>query len=134
MTNIPTEADLLDRIRAFLARHDMAPTRFGREASGEAQLITSIERGRSPSLKVVHKIITYMAEQDAKLAPAVVGNLEQENAGETTSYAEGADSHGPFATVDGGTGSSPTSSSTTEPPAPPAASPSSRSSSDAKAA
>jgi hypothetical protein len=62
---IPTEAELLERIRAFLERHKMAPTRFGREATGEPQLITSIEAGRSPSLKVVQRIAAFMAERDA---------------------------------------------------------------------
>jgi hypothetical protein len=65
--DIPTEADLLRRIREFLDRHGMAPTRFGREATGEPQLISSIENGRSPSLKVVQRVLAFMAERDADL-------------------------------------------------------------------
>lgn len=72
MTDIPTEAALLARIKAFLARHDMAPSRFGRDATGEPQIISSIEGGRSPSLKVVHRIIAFMAEQDARAGFSVV--------------------------------------------------------------
>lgn len=64
--DIPTEAELLTRIRAFLDRHDMAPTRFGREATGEPQLISSIESGRSPSLKVVQRVMQFMADRDAE--------------------------------------------------------------------
>lgn len=65
--DIPTEAELLVKVRAFLERHDMAPTRFGREATGEPQLIDSIERGRSPSLKTAQRIAAFMAEKDAEL-------------------------------------------------------------------
>lgn len=64
--DIPTEAELLDHIRVFLDRHDMAPTTFGRRATGEPQLISSIESGRSPSLKVVQRVMAFMAECDAE--------------------------------------------------------------------
>lgn len=76
---IPTEAELLDRIRAFLDRHEMAPTRFGREATGEPQLISSIEAGRSPSLKVVQRIAAFMAERDAAQV-AAAAELEDRQA------------------------------------------------------
>lgn len=65
--DIPTEAQLLERISDFLIRHKMAPTRFGRDATGEPQLIKSIESGRSPSLAVVHRILAFMASKDADL-------------------------------------------------------------------
>jgi hypothetical protein len=61
-----TEAELIARIRSFLERHDMAPTTFGRKATGEPQIISSIEGGRSPSLKVVQRIIAFMDETDAR--------------------------------------------------------------------
>jgi hypothetical protein len=64
-----TETQLLERINAFRARHDdMAPTTFGRNATGEPQLIRSIENGRSPSLSVVNRILDYMARTDAEAA------------------------------------------------------------------
>lgn len=63
--DIPTEAELLDHIRAFLDRHEMAPTTFGRRATGEPQLISSIESGRSPSLKVVQRVMAFIEECDA---------------------------------------------------------------------
>lgn len=66
--DIPTDDELIARIKAFLDRHGMAPTRFGREATGEPQLISSIEAGRSPSLKLLQRIAAFMAEQDAKAA------------------------------------------------------------------
>lgn len=64
---LPTRDELLGLIRAFLERHDMAPTRFGRDATGEPQLIKSIEAGRSPSLDVLHKLRGFMAAKDAEL-------------------------------------------------------------------
>jgi hypothetical protein len=66
---ILTETQLLERINAFRERHDdMAPTTFGRNATGEPQLIRSIENGRSPSLSVVNRILDYMARTDAEAA------------------------------------------------------------------
>lgn len=62
-----TEAELLTRIRSFLERHDMAPTTFGRKATGEPQLISSLEGGRSPSLKIVQRVMAFMDESDSKL-------------------------------------------------------------------
>lgn len=73
---IPTEAELLERIKAFLERHKMAPTRFGREATGEPQLISSIEAGRSPSLKVVQRLAAFMAEKDAAAEPPTAEQAE----------------------------------------------------------
>ena len=66
---IPTKDQLLASIEAFRRRHgDMAPTRFGREATGEPQLIKSIEEGRSPSLDTAQRIADYMARKDAEAA------------------------------------------------------------------
>lgn len=64
--NIPTDAELLATIDAFLKRHDMAPTRFGRDATGEPQLIDSIRKGRSPSLNTLQRIADFMAEKDVE--------------------------------------------------------------------
>lgn len=47
----PTDEELLAKIKAFLAEVDMKPTRFGRDALGEAGFVASVEDGRSPSLK-----------------------------------------------------------------------------------
>ena len=65
---IPSDTELLASIDAFVARHGMAPTRFGREATGEPQLIDSIKGGRSPSLKVWRKVADFMARYDAETA------------------------------------------------------------------
>jgi hypothetical protein len=52
-------------IERFLERHrDMAPTRFGREATGEPQLLESLRRGRSPSLDTANRIVAFMRGKD----------------------------------------------------------------------
>jgi len=70
---IPTDEELLASIKAFLVRHNMAPTRFGRDATGEPQLIDSIEKGRSPSLNTLQRIAAFMKAKDDELQgqPAV---------------------------------------------------------------
>lgn len=61
---IPTMNDILTRIEAFLERHEMPPSTFGREATGEPQLIKSMREGRSPSHRVLERIGTFMADYD----------------------------------------------------------------------
>lgn len=62
---IITETELLKRIREFLARHEMAPTTFGRNATGNANLVKELEEGKSPSLRTVQRIADYMTEKDS---------------------------------------------------------------------
>lgn len=119
-----TEAELLSRIDTFLDRHDMAPTTFGRKATGEPQLIDSIRKGRSPSLKVVNRVIEFMDRTDeeaatrAKLSAPLPPSEEEEQPL-------------PFSTapVSPTGGSSPICSQTAERPRPPEASASCRCSS-----
>lgn len=65
--HIPTMPEILASIEAFLKRHDMPPSTFGREATGEPQLIKSMRDGRSPSLKVLEKIATFMADHERRI-------------------------------------------------------------------
>ncbi len=90
--NIPSDAELLASIHAFLVRHGMKPTRFGRDATGEAQLIESIESGRSPSLRVLRRVADFMAERDAALA--VAGEATKLNHADRDTSAMGALSPG----------------------------------------
>ena len=77
--DIPTHSQVIAQIDDFLVRHGMAPTRFGREATGEPQLIDSIRRGRSPSLKVLERIAEFMRERDTVTpAPTSPGNIPAE--------------------------------------------------------
>lgn len=55
-----SDNDLLARVEAFLMKHDMAHTRFGREVMGEASLVTRLRDGRSLSLKNANKVIAFM--------------------------------------------------------------------------
>ena len=70
MIDVPSDAELVDAIEAFLDRHDMRPTRLGSEATGEPQLVSSIKGGRSPSLRVLQRLKAYMRRKDAELAGA----------------------------------------------------------------
>jgi hypothetical protein len=65
---IITETELLERINAFRGRHEMAPTTFGRKATGNANLIKELEEGKSPSLRTVQKVAKFMTEIDAAAA------------------------------------------------------------------
>jgi hypothetical protein len=67
--DIPTHAELVERIDSFLDRHAMAPTRLGRDATGEPNLIPSIRAGRSPNLDTLNKLAAFMAEHDARSMP-----------------------------------------------------------------
>lgn len=58
---------ILESIEAFLKRHDMPPSTFGREATGEPQLIKSMREGRSPSHRVLERISAFMAEHEARI-------------------------------------------------------------------
>ncbi|WP_341210727.1 hypothetical protein [Sphingomonas paucimobilis] len=60
--DIPTNAELISSIEAFLKRTEMRPTRFGRLATGEPQLIASLKLGRSPSLDTASRIVRFMSE------------------------------------------------------------------------
>lgn len=65
--DIITDAQLVGRIEAFLAKVGMTPTRFGREAMADPALLAGLKAGRSLSLKNAAKIIAYM---DGYSAPA----------------------------------------------------------------
>lgn len=66
--DILDDKQLLEAIDAFLARHSMAPTRFGREVVGEAGFIERLRGGRSVTLKTANRIVEYMKDHDAQLA------------------------------------------------------------------
>ncbi|KQN12023.1 hypothetical protein [Sphingomonas sp. Leaf28] len=68
MITLPTTKELVASIDAFLDRHSMRPTRFGRDATGEPQLIDSLRNGRSPSLDTAGRITRFMAKRDAEAA------------------------------------------------------------------
>jgi hypothetical protein len=95
--DIPTPEELVSHYEAFCKRHDMAETRFGREATGEPQLIQSIRNGRSPSLNVLNRVKAYIADKDSALATAEWPVASSGNGGENSGSATEADSPRPFA-------------------------------------
>ncbi len=66
--SIPSDSELLEIIESFIARHNMAPTAFGRKATGEASFIATMKDGRKVSLHTANRIVNFMAKHDAQLA------------------------------------------------------------------
>lgn len=57
-------AALLAEIDAFLARHGMAETRFGRDAMNDAHFVSRLRKGGSTTLRTVEKLNCFMAARD----------------------------------------------------------------------
>jgi hypothetical protein len=95
--DIPTPDELVRHYEAFCKRHDMAETRFGREATGEPQLIQSIRNGRSPSLNVLNRVKAYIADKDEALSRPDWPIASADNGAETIGAEGEADSPRPFA-------------------------------------
>jgi hypothetical protein len=62
--NIPTQDELLERIEKFCAKHDMAETRFGREAVNNPAFIRGLRDGKSPTLETLNRLKAFMARID----------------------------------------------------------------------
>lgn len=52
---------LLNRIGAHLRAHRMTPTRFGREALGDPNLVAQLRQGRQLRAATVKRILDYLA-------------------------------------------------------------------------
>lgn len=64
---VPKHEEIVEAIDAFLARHQMAHTRFGAEATRDANLVNDLRAGRrSPRLSLLHKIKDFMDARDAE--------------------------------------------------------------------
>lgn len=64
--DIPTPERLIELVNAFLARHDLAPTRFGREAVKDPNFVADLRDGRKlPGILRLNQLARYMAEKDA---------------------------------------------------------------------
>lgn len=65
---VPKHHEIVEAIDAFLVRHKMAHTRFGTEATRDANLVNDLRAGkRSPRLTLLHKIKAFMDARDAEL-------------------------------------------------------------------
>jgi hypothetical protein len=74
---IPTHAELVEQINSFLDRHQMAPSRFGRDALREPQFVLEVRAGRLPTLGTLRKLKAFMAARDEAL------ESEEANVGST---------------------------------------------------
>jgi hypothetical protein len=123
--DIPTPEEFLAKVEDFCRRHDMAETRFGRDAINNPNFIAGLRRDPpvSPTLETLNRIAEFMAGKDAELKrnPPPL---------ELTPPPQEEEIPLPFGTapVNPTGASSPTSSPTIEPPATPAANASCRSS------
>lgn len=67
--DIPTPEELITTIESFLGRHGMAPTRFGRDAVGDPNLLTDLREGRRmPGLGRLNRMDSFMRSKNAELA------------------------------------------------------------------
>ncbi len=57
---------LMRRIEHFLARAEMKPTRFGREAVGDPRLISDMRNGRELRDSTAARIIAWLDSQERK--------------------------------------------------------------------
>lgn len=70
--DIPTPDELVAKIEAFIARHEMAETRFGRDAVRDPNLLSDLRAGqRLPGLLKLTRIADFMRQKDADLAAPV---------------------------------------------------------------
>ncbi|WP_342248637.1 hypothetical protein [Sphingomonas sp. OTU376] len=69
--DIPSPEELVSKIETFIARHDMAETRFGRDAVGDPNVLSDLRAGqRLPGLIKLRRIAKFMASKDAEKAGA----------------------------------------------------------------
>lgn len=55
---------LLHRIDAHLRAHRMTPTKFGREALGDPNLVAQLRQGRQLRTATVKRILNYLAASE----------------------------------------------------------------------
>lgn len=68
--DIPSHAELVAQLDAFLIRQKMAPSSFGRAALGEPSFVSTVRAGRMPGLQTLLKISKFMRDRDAAISIA----------------------------------------------------------------
>jgi len=63
-TLLMTQAELLKAIDEFLARHDMAPTTFGRLSCGDGAALGRLRKGLGITLRRAEQMRQFMSEYD----------------------------------------------------------------------
>lgn len=65
-TQLASDADILNQIEAFCARHGMGVTTFGRSVIGDPNLVGNLRNGRSLTLKTANAIVSFMSTYTPK--------------------------------------------------------------------
>jgi hypothetical protein len=71
--DVPSHADVVAQIDAFLDRQSMKPSRLGRDALGEPQFVSQLRAGRMPGLDTLLKLSAFMRRRDEQLIMASDG-------------------------------------------------------------
>lgn len=66
--HIPSQVELIAKIEGFCRCHDMAESRFGREAVNNPAFISGLRDGKSPTLETLNKLSAFMTETDERVA------------------------------------------------------------------
>lgn len=64
--DVPTHDELIGRIDAFLDRHNMRESSFGREAMNNSAFVGGLRAGSSPTLETLNRLKAFMAEKDSE--------------------------------------------------------------------
>lgn len=77
--DIPSPSEFLDHCQAFIVRHRMAPTTFGREAASDPAFIDTLANGRAPGLKLARQVQEFMRAYDSAHPVLSSGEPESKN-------------------------------------------------------
>ncbi len=72
--DVPSQTQVVALIDAFLIRHDMAPSRLGRDALKESQFVTDVRAGPQPRLSKLATLLAFMRERDEELERSAMGD------------------------------------------------------------
>lgn len=59
-------AQFLNQIETYLATTGMKPTVFGREVMGDPKFVFDLRKGRSPSLRTIERVQSWMFENGSE--------------------------------------------------------------------
>lgn len=59
-----------EEVEAFLTETEMKPTQFGRAAIRDPGFVFGLRNGRSPTIKIVDQVRSWMAKQRKERQPA----------------------------------------------------------------
>ncbi|MEE8612239.1 MAG: hypothetical protein V3V60_15785 [Sphingomonas aquatilis] len=72
--DIPSHAEVVAQVDAFLRRQKMTASRLGRDAFGEPQFVNELREGRMPGLARLLKLSAFMRQRDEALIMKREGN------------------------------------------------------------